>query len=180
MKELDEYCSKILVVLLLKKEAHFNELFRLVNKKGKKISRPTFNTHLKHLIEAGYVTRTPDKGQLVLYSLNLEKIGNSKETADRVKRITRTEYETKKEFFALSEEKQVNIVLHFFTQRKLYEIKAGIEHLLDPDSFEKWLGWKFWSHPILERVSLWMIKKCVEDEDYRKRTLKIIDDVLET
>ncbi|TRZ53774.1 MAG: transcriptional regulator, partial [Dehalococcoidia bacterium] len=128
MKELDEYCIKILTVLLLAEKSHFNELFRLVNKKGRKFSRPTFNTHLKHLMEAGYVKRTPDKGQLVNYSLNHEKIGKMNETVERIKRITKSEYEDKKEFFSLPEEEQVNIVLGFFTRKKLYQLKAGIEY----------------------------------------------------
>ena len=115
---------------------------------------------------------------MVTYSLNLEKLGKVKDSVERVKRITRSEYENKKEFFSLPEEEQVNIVLGFFTRRKLYELKAGIEYLLDSESFEKWLEMRFWSHPILERVSLWMIKKCVRDEGYREKVLKTIDYLL--
>jgi len=180
--ELDEYCVKILTFLLLEQqEAHFNELYRLIKKKLKlkKFSKPTFNTHLKHLMEAGYVTRTPDKGQLVTYSLNFEKIGEMKEYSERVKRIAKYQHENKKEFFSLPEKEQVNFVLGFLTRRKLYEIQARIELELEPDSFEKWFVMRFWSHPILEQVTFWMIKKCAEDEVYRKKILKIINDILE-
>ena len=182
MKELDSYCAKIMTVLFLEKqEAHYNELYRLVKEKSKltKFSKPTFNTHLKHLQEAGYVKRTPDKGQLVTYSLNLEKIGEMKEYAERVKRIAKSQKENMQEFFSLPEEKQINILLHFLEIRKLYEIKSRIEVELIPDSFEKWFVLKFWAHPALEQVTAWVVKKCAKDEIYRKKILEIIDDVLE-
>jgi len=179
---MDEHCIKILTFLLLEQQqAHYNELHKLIKEKLKlkKFSKPTFNTHLKHLIKAGYVTRTPDKGQLVTYSLNLEKIGKMKEYSERVKRIAKSQYENMKDFFSLPEEEQVSFVLSFLNRRKLYEIQARIEHELDPDSFEKWFVVRFWSHPILEQVTVWMIKKCAKDEVYRKKILKIINDILE-
>jgi DNA-binding transcriptional ArsR family regulator len=168
-----------MLVLIDKQEGHFNELYRLISKRNKRFSKPTFNTHLKHLMTAGYVTRTPEKGQLVTYSLNLEKIGKMKEYSERVKRIVKSEYESKEEFFSLTEKEQVSTLLDFLSLRKLNEIKAQIEYGLDPESFEKWFAVRFWAHPALERVTVWMIKKCVEDEVYRKNILKIIDDILE-
>lgn len=167
------------MVLIEKQQAHFNELYRLIKKIEKKFSKPTFNTHLKHLIEAGYVKKTPDKGQLVTYSLNLEKIGKSKEIAERAKKIIKLEHENKKEFFSYTEDKQVNVVLDFIIRRKLHEIQARIEYELDPESFEKWFALSFWTQPMLERVPFWMIIKAIDDEVYRKRILKIINDILE-
>jgi len=179
--ELDEHCVKILLVLFVERQAHYNELHRLIKNKLKlkKFSKPTFNTHLKHLVKAGYVTRTPDKGQLVTYSLNREKIKKMYEYSERVKKILKSEYENKKEFFALPENEQVNFVLSFLIRRKLYEIQTRIEHELDPESFDKWLAVRFSAHPALDRVTVWLIKKCVEDEVYRKKILKIINDILE-
>ena len=45
--ELDDYCVKILLVLLTEQQAYYNELYRLIKKKLnlKKFSKPTFNTH---------------------------------------------------------------------------------------------------------------------------------------
>jgi len=182
MIELDEYCVKILTFLLLEQQqAHYNELHRLIQKrlKLKKFSKPTFNTHLNHLVEAGYVKRTPDKGQLVTYSLNLEKIGKMKEYSERVERIANSQHENKEEFFSRTENEQVNMVLNYLSFKKLHEIKARIEYLLDPESFDKWFAVRLWIHPALELVTIWMIKKCVKDEAYRKRILKIIDGILE-
>lgn len=179
MKQLDKHCLKILLVLFDKQQAHFNELYGLVSKRSRKFSKPTFNTHLKHLEEDGYVTRTPDKGQLVTYSLNLEKIGKTREYNEQIKRILKSDRDNREWFFSLPEKEQVSTILTFLNVRKLYEIKALIVYGLDPESFEKWFAAKLWSNPLLERANLWMIKKCVEDEAYRKKILEIINNVLE-
>jgi DNA-binding transcriptional ArsR family regulator len=176
--ELDEHCAKILIVLLDIQQAHFNELYRIFLGKRVKFSKPTLSNHLKHLVDAGYVTRTPEKGQLVTYSLNLEKIGESKEIMERAKRIEQSERKNREEFFALTEKKQVDLLLNFLLERKLYEIQALIEYKLDPESFGKWLTVRWWDSPMLEQPKFWIVKKCVEDETYRKKILKIIDEWL--
>ena len=178
LKKLDNYCTKILTFFLLEKqEAHYNELYRLVKEKIKlgKFSKPTFNTHLKHLMEAGFVKRTPDKGQLVTYSLNLEKIGRMKEYSERVKRIVKSQSENMNLFFSRSEKKQVETVLSFLSYRKLYEIESRIEYALEPDSFEKWFVINFWRSPLLEQLTNWMVKRCAEDDIYREKILISIE-----
>jgi DNA-binding HxlR family transcriptional regulator len=179
LEQLDENCVKILVALFGEQQAHYNELYRLISKRNRKFSKPTFNTHLRHLEKSGFIKKTPDKGQLVTISLNLEKIGKTREYYERIERILKSESENKKWFFSLPEKEQVKTLLAFLSTRKLNEIKAQIEFGLDPESFEKWFAVKLWSIPLLERANFWMIKKCVEDEVYRKKILAIIDDVLE-
>jgi len=163
--------------LLERQEAHFNELHKLIKEKMKlrKFSKPTFNTHLKHLVEAGYVKRTPDKGQKVTYSLNLEKIGKMKEYSERVKRISKSQRENKELFFSMSEREQVDTLLRFLCFRKLHELEARIEVELEPDSFEKWFVLRFWYHPSLEQVPVWIVKRCAKDEAYREEILKNIE-----
>ena len=146
--------------------------------KGRKFSKPTFNNHLKHLENRGYVTRTPDKGQLVTISLNLEKIGKTREYNQQINRIIKSERRNREEFFSLTEKEQVEKILVFFSARKLHEIKAQIDYELDPESFDKWFALKLWSNSLLERVKFWVIKRCLEDEDYRKKILGIIDGFL--
>jgi len=179
LEGLDEHCIKILLVLLDSQQAHFNELYRLISKRSKKFSKPTLSKHLNHLQEAGFVTRTPDKGQLVTYSLNREKIGKMKEYSERVKRIVKSEYENEKEFFSLPENEQMNIVQALLVYRKLGELQALIDYELEPESFEKWFLVRFWANHMLERPFYWISKKCVEDEPYRNKILKIISESLE-
>jgi hypothetical protein len=117
--------------------------------------------------------------QLMIYGVNPEKFGKGKEYIERGKRISRNLREIKKEFFSRPENEQVNITLNLVVIRKLHEIQALIEHLLDPESFEKWLAVKFYSISILEQPSILMIRECVKDEVYRKRIFKITDEWLE-
>jgi hypothetical protein len=175
---LDKYCFKILLVLIEEEHAHYNELYKLVSKKNKKFSKPTFNNHLKHLEEAGYLKRTPDKGQSVTISVNLEKIGKTKEYYEQIKRVIKSERKNKEWFFSLTEKEQIEQLLIFLTTRKLHEIKAQIEYGLDTESFDKWFAMKLWSNPLLERINIWLMTKCFEDEFYRKKILKIIDEIM--
>ena len=182
MEKFDPYCTKILMFFLLERqEAHFNELHKLIKEKMKlrKFSKPTFNTHLKHLVDAGYVKRTPDKGQKVTYSLNLEKIGKMKDYAVRVKKISESQRENMKLFFSLSERKQVDMLLRFLCFRKLHELEARIEVELEPDNFEKWFILRFWYHPSLEQIPAWIVKRCAKDGVYREKILKNIEDLRE-
>ena len=182
MEKLDDYCIKILSFLLLEKpEAHYNELYKLIldKLKLKKFSKPTFNSHLKHLVELGYVKRTQDKGQLVSYSLNLEKIGRMKEYSERIKRITKFQKQNIQKLFSLSEKKQIEYTLSYLCFRKLYEIEARVEYALEPDSFEKWFVINFYHHPILEQLTDWIVKRCAEDDSYREKILKVIENYQE-
>lgn len=182
MEELDRYCTKILIYFLLEtREAHYNELYKSIKKKLKltKFSKPTFNKHLKHLVDAGYVKRTPDEGQKVTYSLNLEKIGKAKEYSERVKRISDSQRENKEFFFTMSERGQVDMLLRFLCIRKLYELEARIDVALEPDSFEKWFILRFWYHPSLEQIPVWIVERCAKDEVYREKILKNIEDYRE-
>lgn len=181
MKELailDEQCFKILIVLIEEEHAHYNELYELVRKRSKKFSKPTYNNHIKHLEKAGYIIKTPDKGQLVTISLNLEKINKTREYNEQIKRVLKSERKNKEWFFSLTEKEQVEQLLVFLTARKLHEIKAQIDYGLDPESFDKWFALKLWSNPLLDRINIWLLRKCIDDEVYRKKILKIIDETL--
>ena len=176
--QLDEHCFKILMVLIEEEHAHYNELYELVSKRNRKFSKPTYNDHIKHLEEAGYIIRTPDKGQLVTISVNFEKIGKTKEYYEQIKRVIKSERKNKEWFFSLTEKEQVHNLLVFLTERKLHEIKAQIDYELDSESFDKWFAVKLWSNPLLDRINIWLLEKCIEDEVYRKKILKIIEEIL--
>jgi DNA-binding HxlR family transcriptional regulator len=73
----DETCENLLNVMMVEgiNETHpkrFNELFRLLRHYRLKTSKPTFNQHLKHLIEQNLVKRNKIEKQKVLYYLNSE------------------------------------------------------------------------------------------------------------
>jgi len=181
VEKLDDYCSKILSVLFLEKpQAHYNELYRLILDKLelKRFSKPTYNTHLKHLVELGFVKRTQDKGQSVTYSLNPQKIGRMKEFAERVKRIVKYQTENMRNFFSMSEKEQIDTLFASLCYRKLHEIDARIVFEQEPDSFEKWFILRFYNIPMLEQLSDWVVKRCAVDEDYRNSMHKFIKNYL--
>jgi DNA-binding HxlR family transcriptional regulator len=180
LKKLDNHCAEIFMVLL-EKEAHFNELYRILKQRGIEKSMPTISLHLKHLVDAGYVKREPKEGsQLVIYSVSIEVGKELTEIFDRIKNILGLykRYDSKKEFFELSEETQIATVLDVLNISKLYEIKARIAYGLEPEIFENELALLFWSSSLLRLSEFWMVKKCIEDKEYRKEILKIIDSLL--
>jgi DNA-binding Lrp family transcriptional regulator len=81
IKELDEYCQKILTIFVLqtsKKEFGFNELSRIANKLFK-ISKPTLVYHLQHLIKLGIIKKRIEQASSLnlkptFYSLNWEQV----------------------------------------------------------------------------------------------------------
>jgi DNA-binding HxlR family transcriptional regulator len=71
---LDEYCKKILaILLLLRRKIRFNELYRFLNQHGVKISKPTLSEHLKHLTKLKILVRQEEGIQKVTYRINSER-----------------------------------------------------------------------------------------------------------
>jgi DNA-binding HxlR family transcriptional regulator len=176
--DLDERCFKILLVMALhKQQAHFNELERELKKAKMEFSRPTITVHLSHLIKAGYVTRKEETGtQFVTYSLNPEKIVKVKEIAERTKNIMKARKGTEEEFYELPEKEQIENVLMLELMRKLELIKAHVELGLDPNSLDKKVAVSFLESPLLRLAEHWVIKKSIEDANYRKKIFEIIDE----
>jgi len=175
---IDEYCSKILVVLTLHKDhIHYNELHKELKDKAMEFSKPTLSAHLNHLIERGLVIRKEEEGtQYVTYSLNLERAKEIKNIYEQTYAMLSSLKQDEKEFYSLSEEKQIEGMVNVAFVKKLEEIRAKIEFALEPDNFQKGLRVEFLTTPLLGFVEKWIIKKSVEDPEYRKRIFKLIDE----
>ena len=174
----DEYCKKILLILALHKEqAHFNELHKELKNRNMEFSKPTLSTHLNHLVESGFVTRKEEEGtQFVTYSLNLERAKGLKKAYEQANSLAKSLKHDEIDFCSLSEEKQIEGIVNLAFFKKLAEIRAKIELALEPDSFEKVLRVEFLTAPFLQFVEKWIIKKSVEDPEYRRNILKLIDE----
>ena len=176
---LGNYYSYAIIIVLSEGESHFNKLHRTLNSRGIKISKPTLSTHLKRLVKDGYVKREQKKGvQLVSYSANLEKTYRMKKYWKRFKAIKKFYGENQKEFFSFPESKQVSLILQFWVVRKLNEIKANVEFRLDSESLDKRLALLFWTSSLLDYVEQWLEQKCSEDEEYKSRIFREIDNLL--
>lgn len=140
-------------------------------------SKPTLSAHLNHLIELGFVNRKEEEGtQYVTYSLNLERTRGIKRVYEQTASILKSLKSDEKEFYSLSEEKQIEGIVNISFYKKLEEIRALIELSLEPESFENQLRVGFLTSPLTGFVEKWIIKKSIDDPDYRKKILKLIDE----
>jgi DNA-binding HxlR family transcriptional regulator len=179
----DDYCEKILVIMTFyKKSYHFGELLRELKSKNMEMSEPTLSSHLNHLINAGCITRKKDEGtQFVTYSLDPVGFIKAVEIASEIKNKSQLlrDRDITKKFFSLTEEKQIDVCLGFMLSAKLQRIKAQIAYELDPQNVGKRFALLFLKSPILEMDEKWIVSKSIQDGDYRKKILRIIDDYLE-
>jgi len=175
---LDDNCVKILTIMTLyKPRTHFNELFRELKKRNMEISKPTLIAHLNHLIMSGFVSKKSEQNtQFVTYYLDVEKTNQLKKVAERTKRITKALKENEKEFYSLPEEEQVATVVLIEISRKIDEIRALIDYKLNPNDLGKIVYANFLQSPILHFGEKWIIKKSLEDEQYRKKVFKLLNE----
>jgi len=178
--KLDEYCWQILIVfILVKQEMHFNELCGKLKTHGFKMTVPTVSNHLKHLVKNSYLTRTKkEDSQLVTYSFDYDKFNKIVDVGKWTKNLIKSRRKTEKEFLSLPEEEQIKETMYMSAIRKLYEIKATIEYDLKP-SLANRIQIMFWASPIVQSNEISILNKCEKDEEYRKRILKAIDNIIE-
>lgn len=143
---------------------------------GFSVSTPTVSRHLKHLEEAGYIKHEKEGSQKIIYSVNSDKImtGVIKKGWNQLNNIARSVQSTRNEFFSSTEHEQLNEVLKVLCIRELYEIKAQVDFLVDKN-LENHFTVMVWNHPLLTTSKRWIIGKCVEDTEYRKKVLFEID-----
>ncbi len=174
--ELDDSCIKILIVMTLYKPSiHFNGLFRELKERNMELSKPTLSLHLGNLIKLNYVSRKEKEDtQFVTYSLDREKISKMKEALERSKKIVRSLRETEKDFYSHSEEEQVAIVLAVEVQRKIELIRTLIDYKLHPNDFNINYYVNFLESPVLQLGQKFLVKKSLEDVQYRENILKFL------
>jgi DNA-binding HxlR family transcriptional regulator len=182
----DEYCANIVLLMILyEQHTHFNKLHRELKNKDMEMSKPTLSLHLKHLTDSGIVIRKKvENTQLVSYSLNSDNAEKIKEFVERGMKIMNikiinSSLHREEEFLASSAEEQFYMYLSSMLQTKLQEIKAQIDYKLDPQNLGKKILKNLLNSPILQADEMLIIKNSVENEYYRKKILKIIDDYLE-
>jgi DNA-binding PadR family transcriptional regulator len=178
-KPLDDKYSYGILIILSEGESHFNQLWKTLNDRGLPISKPTLSSHLKRLVKDGYVKREEKEGtQLVGYTANLEKTFRIKEYWKRTKTIVKPCEENKQKFLSIPESKQVSIVLELWLRKKLNEIKANVNFRLDRENLDKEMALLFLTSPLLDFAEHWLVQKCTEDEEYKKRIFREIDGLL--
>lgn len=131
---LDEFCKKILAVLLFNHEVYgFNELFRFLNKNGVKISKPTLSKHLKHLCKEDILIRTEEGIQKVSYKVNFSKFKKLGEAIDISQNIVTDFFKHQKYFESLPVDRKIDYYHSFTVLQSLYLFKLDLLEIAKPD-----------------------------------------------
>ena len=137
MKELlflDEYCKKILAVLLLMREDYrFNQLFRFLNKNGVKVSKPTLSVHLKHLCQANILIRQEEGIQKVIYKVNSDRFKILYEATDISQDIVARVFRQQKHFESLPLDRKIELYHSLTVIQSLILFKLDLLEIAKPD-----------------------------------------------
>ena len=132
--KLDEMCADLLVVFVAnKKPIRYNQLYRFLNEKGSKISRPTLASHLKHLTEKEVILRTEIDKQNVTYCFNDKKWSGTEEFIKTQREIKKILDEADKEYLSASPLEQVAHIHFVLVIKELYKLKFELLKITEPD-----------------------------------------------
>lgn len=171
---IDEYCLSILRVLLLGfQKFRFNELYKKVGNMGKKMSKPTFSDHIKHLMKRGLVIRKVEGKQNVTYMFNYEKFIDLSETIK-----TQESFEEllnqQKYFNSLTIDEQVKQVILLMIERNLQQLRLKVLNAIDPSKqFVRNLQLMMVSRTI-DLYEKWLLDNCSANKEYGEKVLEKI------
>jgi DNA-binding HxlR family transcriptional regulator len=168
IRELDEYCKKLLVTFIASdRRWHFNEFHHKLNETSFKISRPTLSVHLKHLLRLKLITRKKEGKQLISYGVNWEKLKYLQETVESLK-ATKRIAENEATFRSFPIEEQTMFLTNVLSLRNLQQLKLEILDALEPNkNFEHNIQYAF-TREFFDLFNTWFIKSCYESTKENK------------
>ncbi len=183
LPELDNTCKNILQYLIALHLGHkgpirFNELLRSLKKSKYKTSRPTLDTHLKHLVEKELVLRTQVGKQHVTYRFYPERWDPVTEYFEKGLHIEKFFIDEKDEFNAASPEAQIAHTWYALAFKSILQLKHSLlkisepekefEHNLSIISFES-----IWTH-----FKAWLIENYEKNnKDYRRTIIDLLETI---
>jgi len=181
MKELflDEYCKKILAVLLLMPEDYrFNKLFRFLNKNGVKISKPTLSVHLKHLCQEDILIRQEEGIQKVIYKVNFDKFKKLDEASDISQDIVTRFYQQEKHFESLPLDRKIDYYHSLTVIQSLILFKLDLLEIAKPD---KQFEYSLASYSTLQHfgtIKNWLIDCLRKKPELVDQAIKELEDLV--
>jgi len=131
---LDEYCKKILsILLLLRKKTRFNELYRFLNQHGVKISKPTLSEKLKRLTKLEILVRQEEGTQKVTYRINFERFEKLDENSKRTQELVTRHYQQEKMYKSLPVGRKIDLFHTITILQSLMLLKLEILSISHPD-----------------------------------------------
>jgi DNA-binding transcriptional ArsR family regulator len=181
---------------MARKSVRYNELFRTVNKLNPKqksgkdfVSKPTFDDHLKHLINCKLVVAKREGKQKVTYSLNKDAMSvlsenvDSEDIEDWLKRMPLLEVINPKEHYAKLTEKaldqEVSRDLGEVLETNLLELKSYVNYDLKIDEQQNDAEfWKFVGNPLYRILEKSIADNCRESVEYREKFFEKVEFLL--
>jgi len=179
--ELDRYCGRILVYLIIiGKKIRFNDLHKFLGKKSVLLAKPTLSKHLKHLTQEKLVVRKVEDVQNVTYEVNHKIFRDLEENVKSTVKSRKLIAEEEQIFNSKSIDDQIDIVLEKMMLRNLRQLKTNIELELRPSKkWEKSLELAWLANPIFRHHERLLITKCKDDREYGEKLLQKLDELIE-
>ena len=180
---LDEYCFRILVLMISRSiyeydAIRFNKLYALINSVCK-MSKPTFNEHLGHLVKKRYVKRRRIAKQNVVYFLSLE---HPRIEAAKERILTRTS-ELKNvvgKLPSLTIGEHAKLLVYLTTYQYMDRVRIIIDSILKPpkDPFKYVIASNL-DQLYLDQLYGKILISCNKDKEVCERALEILEKAMD-
>ncbi|MGD6851009.1 MAG: hypothetical protein ACQCN6_03000 [Candidatus Bathyarchaeia archaeon] len=190
---LDNNCREIFFTLLVYGGLRHNRLMYSLKQLGIKMSRPTLDTHLKHLLDSGLVecktafqsseyALTKDIYEL-LRPLNEEEIQQhlefEKKNEKNLPKGLRSLNITGEEFYASFSDKQINDLVEkdiaYLLVSNILELKENVTFDLNHKFVSDEAFWKFVGNPMYRMLEKSIADKCRDCPRYKERLFNKIE-----
>jgi DNA-binding HxlR family transcriptional regulator len=179
MKELklDEYCKGIFALLAVSTDPlRFTKLYKELNARGFKISRPTLVTHLNHLRKHEIVTRKIEGKQNTSYSVNWSKLDYLKLYARYRKALEKFRTD-RKVFDSFAIDEKVAYVTLMLSLLEVTRLKFEIRSFLEPKRrFEANITFLF-AESTFEPFRMWLLQSCLRSKEDAQKTLAKVEEL---
>lgn len=176
-KELDNYCTEIITVLVLSKTEEplrFNKLYEQTKKFGAKMTKPTFIQHINHLITKKLIIRKQEGKQKVTLKFNWKKFSQLMEVKEKYENMG-TQLIKNKPSVNLSD--TLTLVTGMLVLGDLYRLKISILNLIEPENkfyhnIELYQIVNHFTDIPLENI----MKICIESKQKAQLTIKAVNE----
>ncbi|MBN1357608.1 hypothetical protein JW988_02460 [Candidatus Bathyarchaeota archaeon] len=187
-EEFDEKCIDIILYMLARNvfesdKLRYNQLFREINRLFK-MSKPTFNEHIKHLIDKKIVTRKKTEKQVVFLYLNVNNL--MVKTAKNLKEEMRSDAGILQAMAQPSFWSDVPVFMaYYFALCELQRVKYTIKYYREPSKAKENLLAAAYQAKIIDRLMLDLLlpidnaKSVTEKERVVQQIITSLDNAIE-
>jgi len=117
---------------IAEEKIRFNELYRMLNHSGVKISKPTLSEHLTHLTKQKILLRKKEGIQKVTYRVNFERFEKLDKSSDITRELVIRHYQNEKRYKSLPITEQVDYVHGLMVLQELMLLKLEMLYIFKP------------------------------------------------